>query len=81
MVIGNLYTLLAGDKVTEEERMTEDSDNLEDFEAKETARKLPIGWVILFWGLIIWGVYYFVSYTPAISGWSQAIAYEEAVNK
>ena len=81
MVIGNLYTRPAGQKIKEEEKMAEDFDNLEDLEAKETARTLPIGWVILFWGLIIWGVFYFASYTPAISGWSQATEYEEAVNK
>ena len=61
--------------------MAEELDNMEEFEAKETARKLPLGWLILFWGLIIWGVYYFVSYSPAISGWSQSKAYEESVKK
>jgi choline-glycine betaine transporter len=61
--------------------MSEELDNIDDFEAKETARKLPVGWLILFWGLIIWGVYYFVSYTPAISGWSQEKAYEESISK
>lgn len=59
--------------------MVEEMDNIEDFEAKETAKKLPIGWLILFWGLIIWGIFYFVAYTPAISGWSQAKAYEESI--
>ena len=61
--------------------MVEDYDDIEAFEAKDTSRKLPVGWLILFWGLIIWGIYYFVSYTPAISGWSQGKAYEESVNK
>jgi choline-glycine betaine transporter len=61
--------------------MNEEMDNIEDMEAKETAKKLPIGWLILFWGLIIWGIYYFVSYTPEISGWSQEKAYEESVKK
>jgi hypothetical protein len=62
--------------------MTEDLDNLEEFEAEETrTRKIPVGWLILFWGLIIWGVYYFISYTPAISGWSQEKAYEESIKK
>lgn len=54
-------------------------DVVEELEAKETARKLPIGWVILFVGLIIWGIYYFASYTPSISGWSQVKAYQESV--
>jgi len=61
--------------------MVEDFDDIEAFEAKDTSRKLPVGWLILFWGLIIWGIFYFVSYTPAISGWSQEKAYEESVNK
>jgi choline-glycine betaine transporter len=62
--------------------MVEDyDDDIEAFEAKETLKKLPVGWLILFWGLIIWGIYYFVSYTPAISGWSQGQEYEESVNK
>jgi choline-glycine betaine transporter len=62
--------------------MTEDrEDNIEEFESKETAGKLPVGWLILFWGLIAWGVYYFVAYTPAISGWSQGSAYEESVKE
>ena len=61
--------------------MVEDYDDIEAFEAKDTSRKLPVGWLILFWGLIIWGIFYFVSYTPAISGWSQEKAYEESVNK
>jgi hypothetical protein len=36
---------------------------------------------MLFVGLILWGVYYFVSYTPAISGWSQEKAYQESIEK
>jgi choline-glycine betaine transporter len=61
--------------------MAEDFDDIRAFEAKETSRKLPVGWLILFWGLIIWGIYYFVAYTPAISGWSQEKAYEESIKK
>lgn len=63
------------------EMMAEELDNIEEFEAKDTSKKLPIGWLILFWGLIIWGVYYFISYTPSISGWSQEKAYEESIRK
>ncbi len=59
--------------------MTEELDNIHDFEAKETAKKLPIGWQILFWGLILWGIYYTVAHTPAISGWSQEKAYSESL--
>ncbi len=61
--------------------MAEDIDNMENFEAEKTAEKLPVGWVILFWGLIMWGIYYFIAYTPAISNWSQEKAYEESIKK
>jgi hypothetical protein len=61
--------------------MAEELDNIEELEAKETSEKLPLGWLILFWGLILWGIYYFAMYTPAISGWSQAKAYEESITK
>lgn len=61
--------------------MADELDNLEEFEAKATSRKMPIGWLILFWGLILWGLFYFAAYSPAISGWSQSKAYEEAVKK
>lgn len=56
-----------------------EEDNIHDLEAKGTARDLPLGWLLLFWGLILFGVYYFVAYTPFISGWSQERAYTESV--
>ncbi len=59
--------------------MAEELDNIEDFEAKATSKKLPLGWQLLFWGLILWGVYYTVAHTPAISGWSQERAYNESL--
>jgi hypothetical protein len=59
--------------------MADEFDNIHDFEAKETSKKLPVGWQILFWGLILWGVYYTVAHTPAISGWSQERAYTESL--
>jgi hypothetical protein len=46
-------------------------DDLSAFEAKETSRKLPTGWLLLFWGLIAWGVWYLWTYTPALGGWNQ----------
>ncbi|MDI6801776.1 MAG: cbb3-type cytochrome c oxidase N-terminal domain-containing protein [Thermodesulfovibrionales bacterium] len=61
--------------------MAEELDNIEEFEAKETARKLPKGWLILLWGLIIFGVIYTYLYTPNLGGWSQSKAYEESVKK
>ncbi len=57
--------------------MTEDSDNIHDFEAKDSSRILPLGWQILFWGLILWGIYYTVMYTPSLGGWSQEREYSE----
>lgn len=59
--------------------MADDMDTIHDFEAKETAGKLPIGWQILFWGLILFGIYYTVAYTPAFTGWSQERVYTESV--
>jgi hypothetical protein len=47
-------------------------DDLSAFEAKETSRKLPAGWLLLYWGLIVWGVFYLWAYTPGLGGWSQA---------
>jgi hypothetical protein len=59
--------------------MADDMDSIHDFEAKTTSRSLPFGWLLLFWGLILFGVYYFIAYTPAISGWSQERAYTDSV--
>jgi hypothetical protein len=49
-----------------------DLDDIEKFEAKQTSRDLPVGWLLLFWGLIVFGAYYLWAYTPALGGWSQA---------
>ena len=61
--------------------MTEplDVDNIEAFESKETGRRIPLGWQLLFWGLILFGIFYVVAYTPAISGWSQESAYTQSL--
>ncbi len=59
--------------------MADELDDIHDFEAKDTSRKLPLGWQLLFWGLILWGIYYTVAHTPAISGWSQERAYTESL--
>jgi hypothetical protein len=61
--------------------MAEDLDNLEAFEAKETSRKLPVGWLLLFWGLIAWGACYLYAYTPSLGGWSQERAYQQSLEK
>jgi hypothetical protein len=47
-------------------------DDLSAFEAKETSRKIPAGWALLFWGLIAFGAYYLWAYTPSLGGWQQA---------
>jgi hypothetical protein len=59
--------------------MADELDNIKDFEAKDTAHKIPLGWQLLFWGLILFGIYYTAAYTPAISGWSQERAYTESL--
>jgi N-terminal domain of cytochrome oxidase-cbb3, FixP len=62
----------------------EDLDELKEFLVEESVdekRKIPRGWLILFWCLILWGIYYVATYTPAISGWSQGKAYEESISK
>jgi hypothetical protein len=32
---------------------------------------VPVGWLALFFGLVIWGAYYLWAYSPAMGGWSQ----------
>jgi hypothetical protein len=51
-----------------------DLDDLSRFEAKETSRKLPVGWLLLFWGLVAWGLWYVWTYR----GWRQADALDQA---
>lgn len=58
--------------------MEQEFDGIDGLEAEETGRRLPVGWLILFWGLIAWGVFYLAMYTPSISGWSQQAEYEES---
>ncbi len=60
---------------------TQDYDNVEAFENQQTKHSLPLGWLIMFIGLILFGIYYYVAYTPAISGWTQTQAYEKSVNE
>jgi hypothetical protein len=59
--------------------MADDFDDLSRFEAKNTSHTLPLGWQILFWGLILFGVYYAIAYTPSLGGWSQERAFTESV--
>lgn len=47
-------------------------DDLEQFEAKETSHHIPVGYLLLYFGLIAWGIWYAWAYSPWGSGWSQA---------
>ena len=59
--------------------MNELPDTADGLEAKATASKVPLGFWLLFWGLIVWGVYYPWTYSPSLGGWSQSKAYDESV--
>ncbi len=61
--------------------MSDDTDRIEDMEKAEPRHKIPIGWLLLFVGLFLWGIYYSASYTPEVSGWSQEKQYQESVKK
>jgi hypothetical protein len=58
--------------------MSEIPDTAEAMEAKETAHKLPAGWLVLTFGLIAWGAAYLWLYSPATTGWTQAGELERA---
>jgi hypothetical protein len=47
-------------------------DTAEGMESQGTADTVPTGWLVLFFGLIAWGVYYLYSYSPWTTGWTQA---------
>jgi len=48
-----------------------DSQEL-DFTPVEGEQPVPIGWRLLFWGLVAFGAFYLWRYTPAFTGWTQA---------
>jgi hypothetical protein len=50
----------------------EELDDLTKFEAPETSHTIPKGYLVLYFGLILWGVWYLWAYSPWGSGWSQA---------
>lgn len=50
------------------------SDRFKDLESHN---KVPLGWLVFFFALILWGAYYIVRYTPEISGWSFYQEYEK----
>lgn len=41
------------------------------FPKMERHNKAPWGFLLLYYGLIAWGIYYIAAYTPEFSGWSQ----------
>lgn len=61
--------------------MEKDVDSIEAMEREDTKTKLPAGWLLLFIGLIVWGIFYSFSYTPQVSGWSQEKQYMESVKQ
>jgi len=53
-------------------------DTAEAMERQDTHDVLPTGWLVLFFGLIIWGAWYAWAYSPWGSGWTQAGQLETA---
>ncbi len=51
--------------------MADELDDIEAFESREP-HGIPVGWGVLFWGLIVFGAWYLWAYTPGLGGWSQA---------
>ena len=58
--------------------MNELPDTPEALERKETAKTVPLGYWVLYFGLILWGAYYTWTYTPVLGGWSQDRAFDES---
>lgn len=58
----------------------EELDDLSRFEAKETSHRIPGGYLVLYFGLIAWGIWYLWAYSPWGSGWSQAKDLQGAVS-
>ncbi len=52
--------------------MSENDSQELDFTPVEGEKPVPLGWRLLFWGLIAFGAYYLWAYSPAFGGWSQA---------
>ncbi|MDR2870554.1 MAG: hypothetical protein LBV04_08895 [Deferribacteraceae bacterium] len=57
-----------------------DWDDISKFDNHETAKHLPLGWLIMAIGLTAFAAYYVFAYTPTFTGWTQTQQYEEAVN-
>jgi len=50
-------------------------------EPEEGHNSIPKGWLLFFFGVIIFLVWYIVSFTPAISGWSFYKGFEKEMAK
>ena len=53
-------------------------DTAEGMERKETAHALPLGFILLYGGLVLWGVWYLWAFSPWSTGWTQAGELAEA---
>ncbi|HET6439513.1 MAG TPA: cbb3-type cytochrome c oxidase N-terminal domain-containing protein [Anaeromyxobacter sp.] len=58
--------------------MDEQNSQELDFTPVEGDRPVPLGWRLLFWGLIAFGAIYLWRYTPAFTGWTQAAGLDGA---
>lgn len=56
-------------------------EKIDDMERQDTKHKLPAGWLLLFIALHVFGIYYCIAYTPAITGWTQVMEYEKSLKK
>jgi len=46
-------------------------------EPQESHNKIPKGWLLFFFGILAWLIWYIVSFTPALSGWSFYTKFEK----
>jgi hypothetical protein len=46
--------------------------NAEAMERKDTAHDLPLGFTVLYGGLVLWGIWYLYAFSPWSTGWTQA---------
>ena len=71
-----------GRRAMAEQQLDPQLDDLRQFDSpKETENKLPVGWLILFFGLIAWEPWYLWTFTPGLGGWSQAQDLEAAARR
>jgi heme/copper-type cytochrome/quinol oxidase subunit 2 len=53
-------------------------DTAEALERKASEHDLPVGFILLFGGLILWGIWYLWAYSPWSTGWTQAGELQQA---